>query len=102
MRRKVEGILASIGAAVCVSVAGFYWLSPSCPVPALVLLDVALLGLAGVATALLHIRGYYYQWGWVIWCVCGGLAAATIIGVWSRSEERRVGKECRSRWATDE
>ena len=68
---------------MCVGIAGFYWLSPSCPVPALVLLDVALLGLAGVATALLHIRGYYYQWGWVIWCVCGGLAAATIIGVWS-------------------
>ena len=47
MRRKVEGILASIGAAVCVSVAGFFWLSPSCPVPALVLLDVALLALQG-------------------------------------------------------
>src|SRR3989442_9736849 len=42
--------------------------------------------------SLLRIRGYYYQWGWVMWCVCGGLAAATIIGVWSfapwaRSEE---------------
>src|SRR3989442_13679898 len=33
--------------------------------------------------SLLRIRGYYFQWGWVMWCVCGGLGAATIIGVWS-------------------
>ncbi len=83
MRRIVERILASFGAAVCVGVAGFFWLSRSCPVPSPVLLDVALLGLLGIATTPVDIRGYYYQWGWVIWCVCGGLAAATVIGVWS-------------------
>ena len=68
---------------MCVGVPGFFWLFPSCPVPGLVLLDVALLGLVGIATTLIDIRGYYYRLGWVIWCVCGGLAAATIIGVWS-------------------
>ena len=30
---------------------------------------------------------------------CGGFAVCGSCSVWGRSEERRVGKECRSRWS---
>src|SRR5439155_10519579 len=29
---------------------------------------------------------------------CQSLDISTVVAFWSRSEERRVGKECRSRW----
>ena len=37
--------------------------------------------------------------GWLLVLISGALGNA--LNAWLRSEERRVGKECRSRWAPD-
>src|SRR2546426_9685546 len=35
---------------------------------------------------------------WPAWLVAGVSGGAPVGGLWERSEERRVGEECRSRW----
>lgn len=85
MRRVTEYVLAAIGAGVCIGGAmvfaqgqGVLW-----PMPALVLIETALLGLAGLITVGFDSGEHTSQWGIATWAVCGGLAAIMIIGAWT-------------------
>ena len=88
--RITEWILATVGAAVCISVAIIFWQnqlsSPSAtlwPLPALVLIETALLGLAGMLAVVLDRDERTPRWGSLTWGVCGALAALTVIGGFS-------------------
>jgi hypothetical protein len=82
-------VLAGIGAILCVGGAASIWLSQASPnrpsvslwpLPALVLIDIAVLGLAGFSGVVLDNQQHSLQWGRVIWIACGGLTALAIIG----------------------
>lgn len=84
MNRIIQWTLASIGAAICVGEAAVSWQSQtSCPVPALELIELAVLGLTGLVAVALASKGFSSQWGTVAWTVCGGLLALMVITVWS-------------------
>lgn len=90
MRRLTEWIFATIGAVVCVAGAIVIWQAQSSsvglslwPMPALALLEMALLGLAGLIGVALDSGGHTLRWGIIIWAVCGGLTALMIIGAWT-------------------
>jgi len=79
---------------LCVGGAASIWLSqvspnrPSVslwPLPALVLIDIAVLGLAGFSGVVLDNQQHSLQWGRVIWIGCGGLTALAIIGAFGVS-----------------
>jgi hypothetical protein len=90
MKRFIEWILAAIGAGICVGVAILFWLSQASlsgdslwPLPALVLIETALLGLAGLVAVARDQDNHTLRWGTVTWAACGGLIALTVIGAWS-------------------
>lgn len=84
MKRIVEWTLAGIGAALCVGQAAGSWHSPSsCPVPALVLVELAALGLVGLAAVFLAGKNPSVRWAMVAWAVIGGLLGLMVITVWS-------------------
>jgi hypothetical protein len=94
MKRIIEWVLAGIGAILCVGGAAITWLSQALssslnvslwPLPALVLIEVAILGLAGFSSVVLDNQQRASQWGRVIWIACGGLTALAIIGAFSVS-----------------
>jgi hypothetical protein len=89
MKRIIEWALAGIGAVMCVSGAAITWLSEASsnspnsslwPLPALVLIEVAILGLAGFSGVVLDNRPQSSRWGRVMWISSGGLTALAIIG----------------------
>ena len=89
MKRIIEWVLAVIGAVMCVGGAAITWLSeasstsPSAslwPLPALVLIEVAILGLAGFSGVVLDNQPQSSRWGRMMWIACGGLTALAIIG----------------------
>ena len=89
-RRIAEWILASVGAVICIGIAILFWIEQTSfrgatiwPLPALVLIEVALLGLAGMLAVVFIGDERTSQWGSLIWAVCGGLTALTIIGGFS-------------------
>jgi hypothetical protein len=90
VRRIAEWLLATVGAAVCIGTAILFWLEQSSfpgaslwPLPALVLIEVAFLGLAGISAVVLIGDEHTSQWGSLIWAVSGGLTALTVIGGFS-------------------
>lgn len=84
MKRKIRWALASVGAAICIAATAVFSPSQSsCPVPTLVLVELALLGLAGFAAVALATKRSSPRWGAASWAVCGGLLALVFIGVWS-------------------
>lgn len=90
VRRFAEWIFAAIGATVCIGIAVLFWIEETSfrgaaiwPLPALVLIEVAFLGLTGMLAVVLIGDGRISQWGSLIWAVCGGLTALTIIGGFS-------------------
>jgi len=94
MKRIIEWVLAGIGAIMCIGGGANIWLSqtssgspdvPLWPLPALILIEVAILGLAGFGSVLLDNRQHSSRWGRVIWIACGGLTALAIIGAFSVS-----------------
>ena len=94
MKRIIEWVLAGIGAILCVGGAAMTWLSQTLsnspnvslwPLPALVLIEVAILGLAGFSGVVLDNQQQSSRWGRVIWIACGGLTALAIIGAFSVS-----------------
>ena len=94
MKRMFEWVLAGIGAILCVGGAAITWLSqassnsPSVslwPLPALVLIEVAILGLVGFSGVVLDNQQQSSRWGHVMWIACGGLTALAIIGAFSVS-----------------
>ena len=94
MKRIIEWVLAGIGAIMCVGGAAITWLSQASPnspyvslwpLPALVLIEVAILGLAGFGSAVLDNQKHFTRWGRVMWIACGGLTALAIIGAFGVS-----------------
>ena len=74
---------------MCVGGAAITWLSQASPnspyvslwpLPALVLIEVAILGLAGFSGVVLDNQQQSSRWGRVRWIACGGLTALAIIG----------------------
>lgn len=89
MKRIMEWVLAGIGAIQCVGGAAITWLSQASPntpdvslwpLPALVLIEVTILGLAGFSGMVLDNEQHSPRWGGVLWITCGGLTALAIIG----------------------
>jgi hypothetical protein len=87
-------MLAGIGAIMCVGGAAITWLSQASPnspyvslwpLPALVLIEVAILGLAGFSGVVLDNQQQSSRWGRVRWIACGGLTALAIIGAFGVS-----------------
>lgn len=79
---------------MCVGGAAITWLSQALssspnvslwPLPALVLIEVAILGLAGFSGMVLDNQQHSLRWGRMIWIACGGLTALAIIGAFSVS-----------------
>ena len=94
MKRIIEWVLAGIGAILCVGGAAITWLSQASfnspnvslwPLPALVLIEVAILGLAGFSGVVLDNQQQSSRWGRVMWIACGGLTALAVIGAFSVS-----------------
>ena len=94
MKRIIEWVLAGIGALLCVGGTAITWLSqvsPNTPgvsfwpLPALVLIEVAILGLAGFSSVILDNEQHSPRWGAVLWIAGGGLTALAIIGAFSVS-----------------
>ncbi len=79
---------------MCVGGAAITWLSQASPnspyvslwpLPALVLIEVAILGLAGFSGVVLDNQQQSSRWGRVRWIACGGLTALAIIGAFGVS-----------------
>ena len=94
MKRIIEWVLAGIGAILCVGGAAITWLSQASfnspnvspwPLPALVLIEVAILGLAGFSGVVLDNQQQSSRWGRVMWIACGGLTALAMIGAFGVS-----------------
>ena len=94
MKRIIEWVLAGIGAILCVGGAAITWLSQASsnspnvslwPLPALVLIEVAILGLSGFSGVVLDNQQQSSRWGRVMWIACGGLTALAVIGAFSVS-----------------
>jgi len=90
MRRFAEWILAAIGAAICIGDAILFWRyqasSPSAslwPLPALVLIEMAFLGIVGMLAAALNSDKRTLRWGSLTWAICGSLTALMVIGGFS-------------------
>lgn len=84
MKRAAQLVLAAAAAAICVVAAVRFWkFEPFCPVLPAVLLETAVLGLAGLAAAIRGGPGAPPLWSRVVWGVCGGLVAVFFVGVWS-------------------
>lgn len=94
MKRIIEWVLAGIGTILCVGGAANIWFSQATsnppgislwPLPALVLIEVAGLGLAGFIGVALDNGQPSLRWNIVKWVACGGLTALAIIGAFSVS-----------------
>ena len=89
MKRIIEWALAGLGAILCVGGAANVWIpqasSNPWPLPALMLIEVAVLGLAGFTGMVLDNGQHSLRWGIVAWVACGGLTALAVIGAFSVS-----------------
>jgi len=103
MRRIAEWTLATIGTVISTVGAVVFWqsqivsrsfrISPDAsssfsfwPMPAFPLLEMALLGFAGIVVVAMNSEQHIPRWGIATWTVCGGLAglaALMILGAWS-------------------
>ena len=94
MKRTLERIFAGIGAIMCIGGAASIWIPqaasnppgiPLWPMPALVLIEVALLGIAGFLGIALEPQPLSARWGFLVRIACGGLIALSVIGAMSVS-----------------
>jgi hypothetical protein len=86
MVRNLEWLSALIGAIICMGGAASVVGSqpgPVWPLPALVLIDWAALGLIGFIAAAIDGDAHSDRWGTVIWAVLGALVALTVLGALS-------------------
>jgi hypothetical protein len=89
MKRILEWILASVSASMCILGALSIWVTQAAdnppgvslwPMPAILLLEVAILGLVGFLGIVLEPRQSTPGWGWLVWMACGGLLGLSILG----------------------
>ena len=94
MKRMIEWILAGIGAIMCIGGAASIWIPQAAsnppgislwPMPAFLLIEVALLGVLGFLGIVLEPRQSSGPWGWLVWVACGGLLGLSILGEMSVS-----------------
>ena len=94
MQRVIEWILAVIGAVMCIGGAAAIWIAQAgydlpgdslWPMPALVLIEVALLGVVGFLGIALDPQPYASFWGYLVWIASGGLWGLSLIGEMSVS-----------------
>jgi hypothetical protein len=85
MRRLIEWGLAAIGAALCIGGAMVFGQGQSTlwPMPALALIEMALLGLIGLLAIAIDDGAHTLRWGIVTWAVIGSLIALMLVGAWT-------------------
>jgi hypothetical protein len=90
MKRIIEWILACIGAIICIGGAASIWVQQPTfntpglslwPMPAILLLEVAILGVVGFLGIVLELRQLSTGRGFLIWIACGGLLGLSILGI---------------------
>jgi hypothetical protein len=89
MKRAIEWILAGIGAILCIGAAISIWSVEAAsnppggsmwPMPALILIEVAILGAGGLLGIVLKQKGSASRWAILTWIACGGLLGLSILG----------------------
>ena len=89
MKRIVEWILAGIGAIICIGGAASIWIQQPAfdipgislwPMPAILLMIVAILGVVGFLGIVLEPPQLSTGWGFLVWIACGGLLGLSILG----------------------
>ena len=89
MKRMIEWILACIGAIICIGGSASIWVQQPTfntpglslwPMPAILLLEVAILGVVGFLGIVLEPRQLSTGRGFLIWIACGGLPGLSILG----------------------
>jgi hypothetical protein len=89
MERIFEWILAGIGAIICIGGAACIWVQQPTfntpglslwPMPAILLLEVAIFGAMGFLGIVLETRQLSTCWGFLVWIACGGLLGLSILG----------------------
>jgi hypothetical protein len=90
MKRIIEWILAGIGAIICIGGAASIWVQQPTfntpglslwPMPAILFLEVAILGGVGFFGIVLEPQQLSTRWGFLVWIACGGLLGLSILGI---------------------
>ena len=88
-RRVSELALGVFGASISVGMAAAVWQRESTPgenlwpLPAIVLIELGILGLLGLAAVVSDSEGNSNRWGPLTWAIVGGLAAVMLVGAFS-------------------
>ena len=88
-RRASELALGVFGAGISVGMAAAVWQRESTPgeslwpLPAIVLIELGILGLMGLAAVASDIEGNSKRWGSLTWAIVGGLGAVMLVGAFS-------------------
>jgi FtsH-binding integral membrane protein len=94
MKRTLEWLLAGLGAIMCIGGAISIWIPQAAdnppgfslwPMPALVLIEVALLGVVGFLGIALEPQQLSTRWGFLVWIASGALLGLSILGDFSVS-----------------
>jgi hypothetical protein len=89
MKRIIEWILAVLGTILCVGGAASIWIPQAAsnppgismlPMPAILLIGVALLGVLGLSGIAYDPRQSASRWAVLPWVACGGLLGLGILG----------------------
>lgn len=94
MKRPIEWTLAAIGVILCIGGTASIWIPQATsnppgyslwPMPALLFIEVALLGIVGFLGIALEPQSLSSRWGTLVWIASGGLLALSVLGAISVS-----------------
>ncbi len=89
MKRIIEWTLSTIGAILCIGGAASIWIPQAetnppgfsmWPMPALILIEVVLLGVLGLLGIAYEPEQAASRWAILVWIACGGLLGLAILG----------------------
>ena len=89
LKRAIELVLATVAAVTSVGVTIPLWQSESIsggslwPLPGLVLLEIAVFGLVGLAAVVLDSAEGSHRWGQLTWGIIGGLLVLMVLGAFT-------------------